>query len=69
MSKKVQTETIKRSKERSCADGGGLKLARVLTANANKLAPNGTELVPRIFIFHSSCIVYVLFYCICFTFL
>ena len=45
----------------------GLKLARVLTANVNKSAANGTELVPGILIFHCSCIVYVMLYCICIT--
>ena len=69
ISRKVQIQTIKRSKGRSCADGGGLKLARVLTANVNKSAPNGTELVPGIFILHCNCVVYVMFYCICITFL
>ena len=69
ISRKVQIQTIKRSKGRSCADGGGLKLGRVLTANVNKSAPNGTELVPGIFILHCNCIVYVMFYCICIKFL
>ena len=46
MSKEVQLEQPKKL----WGDGRGLKLAIVLTANANKSAPNGAELVPRIFI-------------------
>ena len=49
MSKMAQLKTITKEGEKCCADGRGLKLARVPTANVNKSAPNGTELVPRIF--------------------